>query len=134
MGLRRFALLIAPMSFEKMRVYLAAEKLAQKVHALIPTIPEARKDDGRHLGEAASSVPYNIAEAYGLGRSNPRLSQGKKLNHLEIARGSVDEVRAILRRLTQDGILPEKVTTPLMILARTIAKMLTGLINKIREG
>ncbi|MGQ0815097.1 MAG: four helix bundle protein [Gemmatimonadota bacterium] len=120
------------MSFEKMRVYLAAEQLAAKVHAIIKMIPESRQDDAEHLGAAATSVPNNIAEAYGVGRSDKELPQGRKLMHLEIARGSADETRSILRRLTQEGILPEVVTRPLMILARAVAKMLTGLINRIR--
>jgi four helix bundle protein len=121
------------MSFEKLRVYLAAERLASQVHALIREIPKAREDDARHLGEAVSSAVYNIAEAYGVGRSDPSLAQGRKINHLEIARGSTDEAHAVLRRLTQDGVFSEKRTHPHKVLARTVAKMLTALINVIRE-
>ncbi|MGQ0815488.1 MAG: four helix bundle protein [Gemmatimonadota bacterium] len=119
------------MTFEKLRVYIAAEQLRSKVTALLPQMPREREHDAKQLGRAVSSTPYNIAEACGVGR---RDRQGRKINHLEIARGSADETRAVLNGLTNDGILPESITRPLMILARTVAKMLTAWINNLNNN
>jgi four helix bundle protein len=119
------------MSFEKLRVYVAARQFSAKVDCILPRI--RRRKDSEQLSAAAASIPDNIAEAYGVGRSDPALTQGRKIYHLEMARGSTDEARSQLLRLTETGVLDSRVTIPLMILARTIAKMLTGLIAALKN-
>lgn len=128
MGSPQAQLLLYGMSFEKLRVYLAAEQLAVDIQALIETIPASQQHRVRNLGRCAASMPANIAEAYGVGRSDREATQGRKIMHLEIARGSGDETRAELRRLTREGLLPEKRSVPFMITARAVSKMLTSLI------
>ena len=117
------------MSFEHLRVYQAAETLSLRVNALTDRMGGQWQDEIKNLRDAAASVPYNIAEAKGVDRPG----HGKMILHLEIARGSVDETRSALRKLTADGLFSEKKTIPLMVLARTIAKMLTSLIKKLRD-
>jgi four helix bundle protein len=119
------------MGFEKLRVYAAAELLAARVVELAPRVPRWRDGDAKQLMNAAASVQYNIAEAYGLGRPEGK-TQGRKIYHLEVARGSADETRSILRRLTHDKVFSPEQAKPLMILALTIAKMLTQLISMLR--
>ena len=46
---------------------------------------------------------------------------GRKISHLQIARGSTDEVRAVIRRLVEAGALEEESARKASILARTIA-------------
>ncbi len=108
------------MSFERLRVYQAAERLDAEVHVLIARLPPGFSRDIDQLRRAAGSVLYNIAQAYG--SEQP----GRKRNHLEIARGSVDETRAILRRLANRGGLEPAAITKATALTVTIAKMLTS--------
>ncbi len=113
------------MSFERLRVYQAAERLDAEVQALIARLAPGFSRDVNQLRRAAGSVLYNIAEAYG--SEQP----GRKRNHLEIARGSVDETRAIVRRLAASGAFPLRATFPATGLAVTIAKMLTSWIRTL---
>ena len=115
------------MSFEKLRVYQAAVSLEQQVRALLPSIPWQFKNDKSQLLRMATAVSYNVAEAYGLDR------EGRKRSHLEIARGAVDEGRAILISLVKAKAIDQKVGVRLQVLARTIAKMLTALIKALPE-
>lgn len=115
------------MSFEKLRVYRAAELLDSIVTALIPHIQAGHARDVDQLRRAVSSVPYNIAEAFGSAH------KGQRLYHLGIARGSVDETRSILRKLAKAGALPAKLILRACALAVTIAKMLTAWIASLEE-
>lgn len=92
---------------------------------LFKSVPPGFARDVTHARNAASSILYNIAEAVG------SLGYGKKANHLGIARGSADEVRAVLRRLSIGRAYTEKQVAPPSILSRTIAKMLTSMITKL---
>jgi four helix bundle protein len=114
------------MSFQKLRVYQAAELLDQLISELLPRV-QGHEKDVNQLKRAAPSVAYNIAEAFGSEHS------GQKINHLGIARGSVDEPRAILRKLAKSGSLsPDEISRP-SVLAVTIAKMLTAWIERLQQ-
>src|SRR5262245_43552819 len=112
----------AVMSFEKLRVYQAAELLDDMVTALIPTIKRGYAKDVDQLRRASASVAYNIAEAYGS-------EGGRKVAHLVIARGSADETRSVLRRLASRGALSKRAIEKPCTLAVTISKMLTSWID-----
>jgi four helix bundle protein len=115
------------MSFENLRVYRATERLIAMLDELFAKAPPGFARDIAHGRNAASSILFNIAEAVGSHGS------GKKTNHFGIARGSADEVRAVLRRLCLGRAFTEKQVAPPSILARTIAKMLTSLIAKVAD-
>ncbi|HEY0673177.1 MAG TPA: four helix bundle protein [Longimicrobiales bacterium] len=115
------------MSFEKLRVYQAAELMQSLVEQLLERAPGVSAKDADQLRRASASVPYNIAEAFG--SEHP----GQKIYHLGIARGSADETRAILRKLAKTGALSPATATRPSILARTVAKMLTSWIDALRE-
>ena len=112
------------MSFEKLRVYQAAELLDTLVLALIAEIPKGHGKDVDQLRRACSSVPYNISEAFGS-------ELGRKQTHLEIARGSSDETRSVLRRLVRDRALTAQAIKRPTTLTHTIAKMLTAWLDSL---
>jgi four helix bundle protein len=113
------------MSFERLRVYQAAERLDELIRGLVEVVPKGHSRDLDQLRRASSSVPYNIAEAYG------STSPGRRRQHLEIARASTDETRAIVRRLAARSALARKSIPKTTTLALTIAKMLTSWISKL---
>jgi four helix bundle protein len=125
-GRPRIARFVRPMSFEYMRVYQAAVLLDTLVIALAAQVARGFAKDIDQLLRAAASVLLNIAEAYG--SEQP----GKKINHLEIARGSADETRAALQRLVRRGALSEKQIQRACGVTRAIAKMLTAWIANVR--
>jgi four helix bundle protein len=116
------------MSFEKLRVYQAAELLDRIVNGLIPDVKEGYAGDVAQLRRAAASVPYNIAEAFG------SVHKGQKIYHLGIARGSVDETRSVLRKLAKAGALKPTLILRPVALAVTIAKMLTAWIETLDDA
>jgi four helix bundle protein len=113
------------MSFEHLKVYQAAELLDAEINNLIAGIPRGHSKDIDELRRAVGSVLFNIPEAYGLEQP------GKKRNHLEIARGSADEARAVLRRFVNNNVLTEKATRRARTLTQAIAKMLTSWIASL---
>ncbi len=115
------------MTFENLRVYQAAEQLDDMIMALIAKIPPGHAHEVDQLKRSAASAPHNIAEAHGCDQP------GRKRNHLQIARGSVDETRSIMRRLVARKALTLKDIERPCILARTIAKMLTSWIRTIER-
>ena len=119
------------MGFEKLRVYQAAQQLDAEVQAIIREITESKvKGQAKnldHLNRALGSLLFNVPEAYGCG------SRGKEIDHLRIARGEVDEVRGVLRRLVSNGVVTERRIRRACELTSVIAKMLTAWINSI-EG
>ncbi len=114
------------MTFENLHVYQAAELLDKKVHDLIERIPRGHSKDIDQLRRATGSLVYNIAEAHG--SEQP----GRKINFLEISRGSSDEVRAILRRLSRCNAFSVKEQYALSHLTVAISKMLSSWIATIR--
>jgi four helix bundle protein len=116
------------MSFEKLRVYQAAERLDQLVLERIAKISRGHAKDVDQLKRASGSVLNNIAEAYG------SESPGRKAAFLENSRGSSDEVRSALRRLARTGALHVRDTYAPAQLTVVIAKMLTSWIQRLDGG
>lgn len=116
----------ASMGFENLRVYKAAELLDREVKTLLVGI--SLTDDVKQLLRALGSILFNIAEAFG------SQYEGRKRYHLVVARGSSDEVRAILRRIARDGVLSEKAILRSCSLTSVIAKMLTAWIDRLKDA
>ena len=110
--------------FEKMRVYQAAELLDQEVRRLIAGLPYRYAKDVDQLMRALGSILYNIAEA------NGSISPGRRRYHYEVAIGSADEARAVLRRLANRGAFDRKSIRRPSALTITITKMLIAITNK----
>jgi four helix bundle protein len=115
------------MSFEKLRVYQAAERLDAIVLRLIRKISRGHAKDIDQLKRACASILYNIAEAYG------SESPGRKAAFLEIARGSSDEVRAVLRRLVRADAITSQDIYSAAQLSVVICKMLTSWIQALEH-
>ena len=116
------------MSFEKLRVYQAAERLDQMVLERIARMPRGHAKDIDQLRRASGSVLNNIAEAYG------SESPGRKAAFLENSRGSSDEVRSALRRLARAGAIDVRGIHAPAQLTVVIAKMLTSWIQSLRQA
>jgi four helix bundle protein len=115
------------MAYEQMRVHQAAEKLDNEVLRLIRLVGRGFSDDLKQLRRAIASVLFNIAEGYGSEQI------GKKQNHLEIAKGSSDEVRAILQRLVRTKALKREDIYLASSLSRTVCKMLASWIASLQS-
>ena len=119
---------LSGMGFEYMRVYQAATLLDTLVLALVQGAARGFSKDIDQLLRAVGSVLLNIAEAYG--SEQP----GKKINHLEIARGSVNEARAAMQRLARRGAFTQKEIERPSALTKAIAKMLTSWIAAVKAA
>ena len=115
------------MSFEKLRVYQAAVLLDQEVRRLGVHIDRGHASDLDHLKRAVGSILFNIPEA------NGSTSPGRKHYHLEVARGSADECRAVLKRLVANGALAPREVVKANGLTSAIAKMLTAMMRFIKH-
>ena len=91
---------MAHQSFEQLRVYQAAEKLADEVWDIVVSWNYFAKDTvGKQLVRAADSIGANIAE--GCGRWNYRDNR----RFVRIARGSLNECKHWLRRAFRRKLL-----------------------------
>jgi four helix bundle protein len=91
---------MAHQSFEQLRVYQAAEKLADEVWDIVVGWNYFAKDTvGKQLVRAADSIGANIAE--GCGRWNYRDNR----RFVRIARGSLNECKYWLRRAFRRKLL-----------------------------
>lgn len=78
-------------AFQKLRVYLTAEKLADETWRLVKKWPHFERDTvGKQLVRAADSIGANIAEGYGRG------SALDNRRFVKIARGSLNETSHFL--------------------------------------
>jgi four helix bundle protein len=111
-------------TFEKLRVYQVAVLLDEMVNILVAGIPRGHSRDVDQLRRASASIGHNIAEANGC-------DEGRKILHLQIARGSADETRSVLRRLARCRALTQQSICKPCGLAVAIAKMLTSWIEAI---
>jgi four helix bundle protein len=103
-----------------LRVYQAAELLDGEVLSLLANIGRGHSSDLNQLRRASGSVTNNIAEAHGSEQI------GRKASFLEIARGSCDETRAVLRRLVRGGALSDQQVQRASRLSMAVSKMLTA--------
>jgi four helix bundle protein len=113
------------MGFEKLRVYQAALLLDAEVRRLLGRIVRGHADDMNQLLRAIASVLYNIAEAYGSD------TVGRKRYHLQVARGSSDEARAVLQRLASNHAFGGVSIVKACSLTSAIAKMLTAWMDRL---
>jgi four helix bundle protein len=99
---------MASESFENLKVYRAAEELADLVWDIVVKWDSFAKDTvGKQLVRAADSVGANIAEGSG------RQSFADNKRFVSIARGSLCETRHFLRRAHKRKLLSEAQTEAL---------------------
>jgi four helix bundle protein len=113
-------------SFRDLLVYQSARKLVVSVRGYTASFPA----DERYIlcnqaRRAASSIPLNIAEGYGIGTTKATL------RHLRIARGSLCELEAALDQAQDAGYgSPDP---NLLELNQETAPLLQGLIRSLER-
>jgi four helix bundle protein len=113
-------------SFEDLRVYQAAEELADLVWAVVSRWkPLAQDTVGKQLVRAADSIGANIAEGHG------RRTYVDNKRFITIARGSLYETRHFLRRAHKRGLLAESEVEALRAIMDTLPRALNAYLKSI---
>jgi four helix bundle protein len=117
---------MASESFEKLKVYQAAEELADLIWDVVSGWEEFARDTvGKQLVRAADSVGANIAEGQG------RQSFADNKRFVRIARGSLNETRHFLRRAHKRKLLSQGETDALQKILSSLPKMLNAYLRSI---
>ena len=108
-------------SFENLRVYRAAEAVADAIWDLVLSWePFARETVGRQLVRAADSIGANIAEGAGRG------TYADNRRFVSIARGSLNETRHFLRRAHRRQLITPEQSKDLQALLTPLPKALNA--------
>jgi len=116
-----------PFLFEKLEVYQKALAFAERVSALTSDFPRGLWYLADQLNRASLSVSLNIAEG------NGRWTEADRKNFFGIARGSVHECVPLLELCRRKGLLEESLCVELKEELETIAKMLSGLMDRKKK-
>lgn len=115
-------------SFENLKVYQTARKLVKSVYLLQNEFPkEERYALGDQVRRAAVSITANLAEGSG------RHSLKEKICFIEIAFASMTEVFCELQTACDLNYIEEKELDALRPQFTEVARMLSGLRNKIQN-
>ena len=113
--------------FRQLRAWQEAKRFALLSRPAIAALPtHERYTLGDQWRRAAYSVALNIAE----GAS--RVGDGNFRRHVDIARGSLNELEAILDLVAPLRCVPEKHLHELRESRAACARMVTGLLRKLR--
>ena len=114
-------------SFEKLEVYGKTRQLVKDIYLLQNTFPkEERYALGDQIRRAATSVSANLAEGCG------RTSIKEKIHFVEIAFGSMTETFCEMQTACDLGYINEQQIDGLRPQFAEVAKMLSGLRNKLQ--
>jgi len=116
-------------SYRELTVWARSLELVGEVYRLTGSFPaDERFGIVSQLRRAAVSIPANIAEGYG------RATRGEYLNHLSVARGSVNEVEALLHVSAHLGMTtPDSLATALGF-ANELQRMLARLRSSLQRN
>ncbi len=117
---------MARTSFEDLRVYRLAEKIADEIWDMaVKWESFAKATVGEQLVDAADSIGANIAEGSGRGsyRENRRF--------VRIARGSLHEAKHFLRRAYRRKLVDDEQVARLKPMMDEFAPMLNAYLNSI---
>ncbi|MBV9987917.1 MAG: four helix bundle protein [Chitinophagaceae bacterium] len=82
----------------------------------------------QQMRNASGSVMDNIAEGFGRGSKN------EFINHLTIAKGSLEESRSQLYRCVDCGFIADRTFSALLNDSEILVKRITGLINYLNQS
>lgn len=117
---------MARSSFEELRVYRLAERLADEVWDIVVLWESfAKRAIGEQLVCAVDSIGANIAEGAGRG------SYKENRRFVKIARGSLYEVKHFLRRAYRRKLIGETEAIKLKPLIEELAPTLNAYLNSI---
>ena len=109
-------------SFRDLQVWSKAVRLISEVYRTTQSFPkEERFGLTAQLRRAAVSIAANIAEGYG------RSTRGEYLNQISVARGSANEVEALLAVSQELGIVQASELTRVLEHLDSTQRMLTKL-------
>jgi four helix bundle protein len=117
---------MAHQSFDQLRVYQLAEKLADEVWDVVVIWNNFAKDTvGKQLVRAADSIGANIAEGCG------RRSFQDNRRFIRIARGSLNETKHWLRRAFRRKLLTEDQVSVLKPLLHDLVPSLNAYLRSV---
>ena len=113
-------------SYRKLEVWHDGVELVAEVYRLTEAFPvRERYGLTSQIRHAAVSVPSNIAEGYG------RATRGEYLNHLSVAKGSLNEVETLCAVCLRLGIGDEATLTELGSRLALLQQRLTRLRSRL---
>lgn len=113
---------------ENLKIYKLAVRLEIFIHRVAKTFPaEEKYRSVDNLKRSSSSVPDNIAEAYG------KYSYGAKINHLCIARGEAEETKSGMDRAGKKGFISQKISDFTSIKYTELLKGINAYITFLRK-
>ena|SRR5688572_20299855 len=116
-------------SFEKLRVYLLAEELADSVWDIVQTWNAFARDTvGKQIVRSADSVGANISEGYGRG------TYPDNRRFVRMARGSLYETRHWLRRAYRRKLLNQVQIDSLKAVIRNLGPQLNAYLKSIGKS
>jgi four helix bundle protein len=114
-------------NFRQLRAWREAIRFALLSRSAIRRLPpEERFALAAQWRRAAYSVPLNLAE----GAARPH--RGNFLRHVDIARGSLDELESILELAQALEYIPESELSDLRETRANCARMVAGLLRRLR--
>jgi four helix bundle protein len=115
-------------SFKDLVVWQRAIQLCAEIYRLSAQFPRSEQFGlCNQITRAAVSIPSNIAEGYG------RATRGEYLQFLGHARGSTAELQTQLIIAETVGFVTPKTCEPATKLSAEVNRMLTALMNKLRN-
>jgi len=114
-------------AFEKLIVYQKALDFADAICTLTRGFPRGYYFLADQLNRAALSVAANIAEG------NGRFTKAERRNFFGIARGSIQECVPLLEPAARQELLDQRQHEQLKASLEEIAKMASGLINRLER-
>ena len=117
------------LSYRKLEVWHEGIELVAAVYRLTEAFP-SRERYGltSQLRRASVSVPSNIAEGYG------RATRGEYLNHLSVAKGSLNEVETLCVVCLKLGIGDTNALNELNARVNVLQKRLTRLRSRLNSA
>src|SRR5881396_1378167 len=113
--------------FRSLRAWQEAKRFAVLSRPAIAALPPTERFAlATQWRRAAYSVVLNLAE----GAS--RVGDGNFRRHVDIARGSLDELEAILELVETLGCLPAADLQDLLVARANCARLVAGLLRKLR--
>lgn len=113
--------------FEKLEVYQKSVAFADQIAELTQGFPRGFGFLADQLNRAALSIATNLAEG------NGRFTKPDRKNFFTIARGSVQECVPLLEVARRRGLIDDTKHVSFRRDLETIAKMISGLINGLKN-
>lgn len=117
------------LKLEELEIWQVARQYSKEVREILKSAAFDIEPGLKHqMKNASGSVMDNIAEGFGRG------SKHEFVNHLSIAKGSLEETRSQLYRCYDQNLVSCQVFEALLIRSELLLKRITRLINYLNES